>query len=394
MDEHQQLWQDQLFDLENQALLRKLRQIDSPQGAKLSIDGKEFINFSANDYLGLATHPALTEAAVRAIRDWGTGSGASRLISGNLEPHVHLEERLAAFKNCGAALSFSSGYTAALSAISTLAGRGDVVILDKLAHACLIDGARLSGAKIRVFPHNNTEKLESLLAWARAKLSARARVLVVTESVFGMDGDVAPLVEIARLCGASGAMLLVDEAHGTGTVGPGGRGLASELGLVEQITVHLGTLSKALGAAGGFLAGSSKLIELIINRARPFIYSTAPTPAAAAAATAAVELLQRDEGQLLLNRLHDNIRYLLDSLGRALPDTLTPIVPVIVGSEKNALAAAEKLWKKGVYLPAIRYPTVAKGSARLRISLSASHSHTDMKTIINVINLKNYMNLA
>ncbi len=319
------------------------------------------------------------------MRDWGTGSGASRLISGSLKPHHELEETIAKFKGCEAALTFSSGYSAALAAVCTLAGRDDVVIMDKLSHACLVDGARLSGATIRVFPHNHLAKLEHLLKWARDKLSSKGQILVITESVFGMDGDTAPLKEIIELVNAAGAMLLVDEAHGTGTIGPQGKGLAAELGVVDQITVHLGTLSKALGSSGGFVAGSRQLIELLINRARPFIYSTAPAPAVAAAANAAIGLLLTAEGERLLQRLREHIDSVRQSLACNPENSPTPIIPVIVGDETAAVEAAQILRAKGIYLPAIRYPTVAKGSARLRISLSAAHQHDMLEFLINII---------
>lgn len=381
MTDHDRQWLAQLADLDQLDRRRRLPRIDGPQGATLPTEHGHLLNFSSNDYLGLATHPALTEAALRATREFGTGSGASRLISGSLPPHRALEERLARFKQTPRALAFSSGYAAAVSAITTVTGPRDVIILDKLAHACLIDGARLSGATLRVFPHNHTTKLKSHLEWARNHHPANTKVLVLTESVFGMDGDTAPLAEILELAREAGAMTLLDEAHATGTIGSHGRGLAAHLGLSDHVDIHLGTLSKALGSAGGFLAGSDALIDLCINRARPFIFSTAPPPASAAAAAAAIDLLESPGGQSLIQRLDRNIHAFHQLIAQPPPLIPTPIIPRILGSEKRALDAAATLRQQGVFLPAIRHPTVPKGFARLRISLSASHSRENLRLL-------------
>jgi len=359
---------EQLAQIEAQHLRRRLRVVESAQGAEVVVDGRALVNFSSNDYLGLANDPRLRAASAAALERYGAGTGSARLVCGSQAPHVELETTLARFKGTEAALSFSTGYAAALGTIPALVGQADVVILDKLCHACLVDGARLSGATIRVFPHNHLEKLERLLAWARENY-AKANVLVVTESVFSMDGDTAPLREIVDLKERFGAWLMVDEAHGVGVLGPQGRGLAAELGVAERIDIQMGTLGKALGAAGGAICGSERLIDFLVNRARSFIFSTAPTPASAAAATEAIRLLESGGADPLREKLWENlVRF------RAEPRPESAIVPHIVGDEAEAVALAERLREQGLLVPAIRYPTVARGQARLRITLSAAHS--------------------
>ena len=290
-----------LTALRGQNLFRELRRVDSAQGPRIEIGGQTFLNFSSNDYLGLTNHPALKEAAIKAVKKFGAGAGASRLICGSLAPFHELEEALAAFKKTGAALTFSTGYAAALGTITALVGKGDIIIIDKLVHACIVDAARLSGAKLRVFDHNDLNDLEDKLRWSssfslspntlKRELQQR-RTLVVTESIFSMDGDAAPLCEIVALKEKYGAWLMVDEAHATGIIGQNGRGLADELGVGNQIEIQMGTLGKALGASGGYICGSRKLIDFLVNRARSFIFSTAPVPAAAAAARTGIQLVQ------------------------------------------------------------------------------------------------------
>ena len=265
----------ELAELRAHSLLRQLREVDSPQQPTLEFAGKKLLNFASNDYLGLATETSLRAAAKLAIDQYGVGSGASRLVCGTLSPHMRLEERLAEFKRTEAALTFSSGYAAAVGTLGALLRKDDVVILDKLCHACLIDGARMSGAHIRIFPHNHLGKLESHLQWAGEHFP-EARVVVATEAVFSMDGDWAALPEIVEIKRRHGAMLLLDEAHAVGVIGSHGRGLADQLGLAAEIDIHMGTLSKALGVSGGYICGPRRLIDLLINRARSFIFSTAP----------------------------------------------------------------------------------------------------------------------
>ena len=377
--------------IRSQGLWRELRRVDSAQGARVSLGGREFVNFSSNDYLGLANHPALGEAAAQALQRFGCGSGASRLICGSLAPHHELEEALAAFKGTEAALSFSSGYATAVGTITALCGRDDIIVLDKLVHACIVDAARLSGAKLRVFAHNDLADLEEILRWAHetrnARLDAqspacRPGILVVTESIFSMDGDPAPLRELVALKERHDAWLMVDEAHATGLFGRRRRGLAEELGVADRIEIQMGTLGKALGAAGGYVCGSRRLIEFLVNRARSFIFSTAPTPAAAAAARAAVDLVQSATGESLQRDLWDRAAQCASIVSTGNPSApRCAILPVIIGDETTAVSKAKALSARGVFIPAIRYPTVARGSARLRITVTASHTADDLAAL-------------
>jgi 8-amino-7-oxononanoate synthase len=344
--------------------------LDSPDGVEIIRDGCALLNFASNDYLGLSQHPKVKEAAVSATEQFGAGAGASRLICGSLAIHHELEELIARFKGTEAALNFSTGYAAAVGTICSLVSAGDIVIVDKLVHASLVDGARLSGAKLRVFRHNDLADLASLLEWAEKhrKEKAEARVLIVTESVFSMDGDCAQLREIVDLKKRFGAWLMVDEAHALGVLGPKRRGLAEELNLGNQIEVQMGTLGKAAGAAGGFIAGSKILVDHLINSARSFIFSTAPTPATAAAAMAGLKIIASEEGESLRTKLVSNIRQLAGGTHSV------PIIPIHLGDEARAVAVSESLLGQGLLVPAIRYPTVARGKARLRVTLSAAHT--------------------
>lgn len=373
--------------LEGAGLRRSLREIASPQGPRVILDGKTVLNFSSNDYLGLAAEPALKTAAIQAIETFGAGAGASRLISGSLAPHHRLEETLAQFKRTEACLAFSTGYAAALGTIGALVGRGDILILDKLVHACVVDAARLSGATLRVFRHNDLDSLEKILVWATARTAATTprlrnpRVLIVTESVFSMDGDLAPLREIVELKDQHGAWLMLDEAHATGLFGPGRRGLAEACGVADRVELQMGTLGKALGSAGGYICGSRQLVDLLVNRARSFIFSTAPVPAAAAAAAAAVEMVASESGAARCRQLWDRVHQLQSTLGWGV-DLPSPIVPLILGSETAAVSASGDLLARGLFVPAIRYPTVARGAARLRVSLSAAHEPAHVQALL------------
>jgi 7-keto-8-aminopelargonate synthetase-like enzyme len=379
----------------------------------LEIAGRKLLNFSSNDYLGLANDPALKEAALRAVAQYGAGAGASRLVCGSLAVHHELEETLAQFKAAQAALAFSSGYTAALGTITALLDKADVVIIDKLVHACIVDAARLCGATLRVFRHNDLEHLENILRWADQRRGPgrptpaavagalgerRRRALIVTESVFSMDGDQAPLRQIVELKDNYGAWLMVDEAHATGLYGARRRGLAEALDVAHRIEVQMGTLGKALGAAGGFICGSRVLIDYLVNRARSFIFSTAPAPAAAAAASAGVRFVQSEAGRERCARLWERVSQFATAgdaseqapeagaasakthgAPRAVgPATANPspsaIIPIIIGAEAEAVAAAAALFEQGIFVPAIRYPTVARGRARLRVTLTAAHT--------------------
>ncbi len=374
--------------LREQTLFRELRRVDSPQSARIQIDGREYLNFSSNDYLGLANHPALKEAAVRAIEKFGAGSGASRLVCGSLAPFHELETALARFKQTEAALSFSTGYAAAQGVIGALMGSGDIIIMDKLVHACIVDAAKSIGAKIRVFAHNDLEDLEEKLKWAahaHRPTAAKARILIVTESIFSMDGDAAPLREIVALKEKYGAWLMVDEAHATGILGSHGRGLAEQLGVAKQIEIQMGTLGKALGASGGFICGSRPLINLLVNRARSFIFSTAPVPAAAAAATAGIQLAQSAEGDKLRKNFRDRIEQFHSEIRSLKPEIQSAIIPIIIGHETKAMEAATKLRDQNIFVPAIRYPSVARGTARLRVTLSAAHTAKDISTLVGAL---------
>ncbi len=309
----QDLFAHQLKALRAASLDRHLREISSSQGPQIEIAGRRLINFSSNDYLGLANDSRLRGAAISGINEFGVGASASRLISGTQSPHVRLERALAKWKQTEAALCFSSGYAAALGVIPALVTKSDIVLLDKLCHASLIDAAKLSGAILRVFPHNNVRKLESHLEWAQRKHAGK-RVLIVTESVFSMDGDRAPLHELIQLKKQFDALLMLDEAHAVGVIGLHGRGLAAEQNVSDDVDVQMGTLSKALGASGGYICGSRSLIEWLINRARSFIYSTAPPPAIAAAALAAVNFLSSSEGEERRLLLRERIRLMWELL--------------------------------------------------------------------------------
>jgi 8-amino-7-oxononanoate synthase len=355
---------EELQQLRADGLMRALQPLDSPSGPRVSRGGREMWNFASNDYLGLARHPEIEAAFIEGIRKFGAGSAASRLVCGTLPPHKLLEDALAAAKLTEAALTFSSGFATSLGVIPAVLGKADFVVLDKLSHACLVDAARLSGATLRIFPHNDVAKLERLLAGIRAK-SPDARILVATESVFSMDGDLCPLREIVETVENHDALLMLDEAHGFGVLGDSGMGLAEREGLQKRVTFQMGTLSKAAGLSGGYVAASREWIDLLTNRARSFIYSTAPPPALAHAALASLELIRSEEGRKLRIKLQENI-----SLIRKSP---TPILPVILGSNEAALAASAALADAGFLVPAIRFPTVPRGTARLRISVSAAH---------------------
>jgi 8-amino-7-oxononanoate synthase len=387
--------QNELNQIQQAALFRELRRIDSPQGARVMMGGREMMNFSSNDYLGFANHPALKEATIKAVEKFGAGAGASRLICGSLAPYHELEEALAAFKGTEAALTFSTGYAAALGTIGALVGKDDVVIVDKLVHASIVDAARLSGAKLRVFAHNDSDELEARLKWARevqgskSKLQNRTtRILVVTESVFSMDGDLAPLRDLVELKDRYGAWLMVDEAHATGLFGVQGRGLANAYEVSSRIEIHMGTLGKALGASGGYVCGTRTLIDLLLNRARSFIFSTPPVPASAAAARAGVELLQTAEGEERRVRvwsLIDQLKNALVGERWKLPVVQSAIIPLIVGAETEAMNFAKQLREIGFLIPAIRYPTVARGAARLRVTLTAAHSANDVQALVAML---------
>ena len=359
-----------LAGLRAQALERSLA-VNTPANGRIERGGEVLVNFASNDYLGLARHPEVVAGAESALRQYGTGAASSRLVTGTLPCHEALETALAELKGHARALVFSSGYHANLAAVTALAGRGDCVFLDRLCHASLIDGAILSRADLRRFGHNDAGHLDDLLK----KAPARCKRLVVTESVFSMDGDTAPLQDICRVAEARGAMLMVDEAHATGVQGPGGAGLISKLGLQGGVNLGMGTLSKALGGLGGFLACSETMMAWLVNVARPFIFSTALPPAAAGAALAALAVLKKQPGlgASLLERAA-RFRARLNAAGIDTGSSTTQIVPVMAGSNQGALDLAAALRARGIFAAAIRPPTVPDGTARIRLSITLEHS--------------------
>ncbi len=372
---------DELNALKDHALLREYRTIENAQGPFVQITGKTYLSFCSNNYLGLANHPKIKQAAIAAINQYGWGAGASRLVSGNMTLHQELERKIAEFKDAEAALLFPTGYMANVGALCALVAKGDIIIGDKLNHASIIDGCRQSGAAFRVYPHNNISQLEKLLQ----KSSIFRRRLVVTESVFSMDGDTAPLPEIVEIAKRYDAIIMIDDAHAMGVFGRHGKGMIEHYGLEGKIDVIMGSLSKAIGSIGGFIAGSKHLIDFLKNKARSFIYTTALPPAVCAASLAGLALLQDDTS--LIDKLWKNINYLKSQLSKFANNIAveSPVVPIIIGSAENALHLSTKLYQNGILIPAIRPPTVPAGTSRLRISLMADHSESDIDRLIDLL---------
>lgn len=360
---------EELLTFDQQDLRRHLSCVESAQSSSVLIDGCKYLNFSSNDYLGLATNDEVQDAFIDGIKTWGSGTGASRLISGTQTPHLLLESMLARLKGKKTAKIFANGYSTSLGVLGAIAGKKDVIILDKLSHASLIDGARLSGAVLRVFPHNDIVKLETLLETYK---SHSGRVIVVTESVFSMDGDTAHLEKITELKSQYNFFLLLDEAHAVGVIGAGG--LATSLALEDKIDFHMGTLGKAVGVSGGYVACSEELAELIVNKSRSFIYSTAIPAAQCLACMKSLEIIHSEVGDRLREQLWSNIKYFSEALQLDSTKIKSAIIPYIIGESSHALQVSERLRGLGFLVPAVRYPTVAKGSARLRITFSAAHT--------------------
>lgn len=366
----------ELSALKQKDLYREPALIGGRLGGRLRSRGREYLDFSSNDYLGLSTEPSVMASAERAVRQYGAGSGASRLVSGSLEIHAVLERALASFKREEAALVFSSGYMAALGAVSALLNQEDLVLVDRLDHASLIDAARLSRAKFEVYPHADVDALDRLLARSEKRYR---RKLVITDAYFSMDGRVAPLKELLERCERHGALLMIDEAHSTGVYGKSGRGLTEHFGLAGKVPVVMGTLSKALGSAGGFIAGDRTMIDMLVNRARSFIYTTAPAPAASGAALASLRLIEKNATRT--KKLWQNIRDArerLTALGLDLGGSEGPVIPVMVRDTARTLRLSRQLRSCGIFAPAIRPPTVPKDTDRIRLSISASHSAEDI----------------
>lgn len=376
MNETLQTWlRGHLDELKEQNLYKPLITLDSPSEARVTVNGKTgVINLSSNNYLGLANHPKLKEAAIKATQEWGAGAGAVRPIIGTMRIHQELERKLAEFKHVEATLVFQSGFTSNAGVIPTTMEDGDAIITDELNHASIIDGVRLSKAARKIYRHNDMDALEDALKQTH---DAKKR-LIITDGVFSMDGDIAPLTDIVALAQQYDAAVMVDDAHGSGVMG-GGRGTAYHFGVQDKIDVQLGTLSKAVGVMGGYIAGSASLIDWLIQRARPFLFSTAQPPATVGAIIAAIELMDTDPS--FTERLWDNTRYWkagLQKLGFDTGVSVTPITPVIVGDEAKAKQLQHALFNEGVIALAIVFPTVARGKARVRTMPSAMHSKADL----------------
>lgn len=372
-----------LAHLKKESLLRSLRTTSTPSDRTITINGKEYLNFSSNNYLGLATHPEVIKAVQDGAARWGTGAGASRLISGTMDVHAKLEQELASFKGTESSLVFPTGFAANLGAITALVEKEDVIIIDRLNHASIIDACKLSGAKLLVYPHKDVRKLADLLKKQRNKYR---RALIVTDSLFSMDGDIAPLPEIVACAKKYDVMTMVDEAHATGVMGNEGRGVVEHFHLENKIDVIIGTLSKAIGVQGGFVCGKKELIDFLINKARSFIYSTALAPCLAAGALKALEIIRTKPA--LREQLWKNTNYLKEELvgrGHNIGKTESPIIPVIIGDTEKALVLSQKLFEHGIYAPAIRYPTVGKDEAQIRISLMSTHSHSDLDQLLGAL---------
>lgn len=362
-------------------LKRSLKEIEGPQGPRVLLDGREVILLCSNDYLGLANHPNVKEAAIKSIEKWGFGAGASRLVSGNMEAHRILEERIARFKGTQAALVFNSGYHANLGCITALADRSAEVFSDKLNHASIVDACVLGRADVKRYGHRDMASLERLLKKSTAK-----RKLVVTDGVFSMDGDIAPLREIAALVERYGAMLMVDDAHGTGVLGSSGRGTLEHLGVSHPRIIQMGTLGKAIGSFGAYIAGSKELIEFLISKARPFIFTTALPPAVCAASVRAIDIIEGEPA--LREKLLENAKYVRDALASLGLDTMgseTQIIPIMAGDAKRTMDVSSRLLEKGVFIQGIRPPTVPEGTSRLRITVSAAHTMADLDTALSAI---------
>ena len=366
----------ELDGLKQQGLYNTIRTIESPQGAWLTVDGKRVLNFCSNNYLGLANEPQLREAAKRALDEWGVGPAAVRSIAGTLALHKRLEARLAEFKGAEATISFQSGFNTNLATLPALVGKEDVIFSDELNHASIIDGARLSGARIVRYAHNDAESLEDAIT----KTTDYRRAMIVTDGVFSMDGDVAPLPQLVEVAERHDLIMMVDDAHGEGVLGRGGRGIVDHFGLHGRVDVEVGTLSKAFGVVGGYVAGKSEIVEWLRQRGRPFLFSSAVTAPDAAACLAAVDLLEASTERV--DMLWANTRYFQVEMKRLGFDTgrsETPITPVMLGEATLAQKFSRVLFENGVFAMAIGYPTVPQGKARIRVMISAAHSQDDLQ---------------
>jgi glycine C-acetyltransferase len=373
---------ERLHELDEQGLAIHPRTLEGPTGARARYDGRDVINLASNNYLGLANHPRMNAAAAKAASELGAGSGAVRAIAGTMSMHHDLERRFADFKHAEASLMFQSGFTANAGTVAAILDKEDVIVSDRLNHASIIDGARLSRAEIKVFEHRDAAHADALLAE-----SARPgrRQLLVTDGVFSMDGDIAPLPDLVEVAERRGAIMMIDDAHASGVLGAGGAGTVDHFGLHGRVDIQVGTLSKAIGVLGGFIAGPHELIEWLVNRGRPYLFSTSAPPSVTAACIEALDIL-RDEPERL-ERLWDNTRFLkagLHELGFDTGTSETPITPVITGEEETTQAFARRLFEEGVFTPAIVFPTVAKGRARVRTIVIADHTEDDLREALAI----------
>jgi glycine C-acetyltransferase len=368
--------QDEIQKLKDDGLYNRIRTLSSPQGAWLVVDGQRVLNFCSNNYLGMANHPRIVQAAQEAVKKYGVGPAAVRSIAGTMDLHLELERRLAAFKGVEAAITFQSGFTANLGTIPALVGKEDAVFSDELNHASIIDGCRLSGAKIIRYAHCNPQDLDRVLSEERDKFP---RAMVITDGVFSMDGDISPLDKIYEVVQKYDAILMVDDAHGEGVIGKGGRGIVDHFGLHGKVDVEVGTLSKAFGVVGGVSAGNPVVVEWLRQRGRPFLFSSAMTVPDVAACLAAVDILE--ESTELVDKLWDNARYFKAEMRRLGFDTglsTTPITPIMLGEAPLAQQFSRELFENALFAMSIGFPTVPKGKARIRVMISAAHSQDDL----------------
>jgi glycine C-acetyltransferase len=374
---------DELGELAKAGTALHPRVLEDEQKARTRFDGKEVINLASNNYLGLAAHPRMKEAAAKAAARYGAGSGAVRTIAGTMSLHRELEERFAAFKGAEAAIMFQSGFTANSGTVAAILSKEDVIVSDQLNHASIIDGARLSRAEIRVFPHKDAEAADRLLGETKAE---GRHQLLITDGVFSMDGDIAPLPALVEVAEKHGAIMMIDDAHASGVLGKSGKGTVSHFGIdPSRVDVQVGTLSKAIGALGGFIAGPRHLIEWLVNRGRPFLFSTSAPPAVAAACIEALKIIEEEPERL--ERLWSNTEFFkkgLHGLGFDTGESETPITPVIAGEETAAVELASQLWDGGVFTPAIVFPTVPKGRSRVRTIVTADHTEDDLSEALEV----------
>jgi glycine C-acetyltransferase len=373
---------DELENLKQQGLYRKLRVLEGEQLPHATFDHKSVVNLSSNNYLGLTTHPKLRQAAIDAVRKYGAGSGSVRTIAGTMELHMELERRLAAFKNVEAVVVFQSGFSANAGTVSAILTKEDAIISDELNHASIIDGARLSRATIKVFPHKDVDAARKIMK----ELRAGQRKLLITDGVFSMDGDLGPLPDLCAVAEEFGAIMMVDDAHASGVFGREGRGTVDHFKCHGRVDIQVGTLSKAIGALGGYVAGTKAFIEFLYHRARPFLFSTSHPPAVAAACLAAVDVLETEPQWM--EKLWDNTRFFkagLQRLGFNTGRSESPITPVIVGEAAQAMEMSDKLFERGVFAQGIGFPTVPRGQARLRTIVEATHSREDLQYALDML---------